>query len=128
MSRPRPSIPPEVKPPPAGTRLCALNDLKAIDGKGFSFGQGRFAFSMFVVRRNDKVYGYLNDCPHTRGPLEFTPDQFLDVEKTHILCSRHGAVFRFEDGLCISTPCPGAYLTPVAVEIIAGDVVIAQTP
>ena len=53
-------------------------------------------------------------------------DQFLDYEKTHILCATHGAQFRFEDGLCVSPPCPGAHLTPVAVEISGAEVVIAD--
>jgi len=108
--------------------VCRLDDLAAVGSKGVSFGDDRFAFAMFVVRRNDQVWGYVNDCPHAHGPLEFVPDQFLDLEKTHILCSRHGATFRFEDGLCISTPCPGAKLKPVGVEIANGDIVIARTP
>lgn len=128
MNGPRPDPPPEIEPPPAGTPICRLDELAAVGSKGISFGQDRFAFSMFVVRRNDRVYGYVNNCPHTDGPLEFVPDQFLDLEKTHIMCSRHGALFRFEDGLCVSAPCPGASLTPVAVEIVDGEIVIARTP
>jgi nitrite reductase/ring-hydroxylating ferredoxin subunit len=125
VNGPRPTEPPEIERPRAGTVVCRLADLKSVGSKGISFGEGRFAFLMFVVRRNDEVYAYVNDCPHTRGPLEWLPDQFLDVERTHILCSRHGALFRFEDGLCVSAPCPGAHLTPVGIEIRDGDILIA---
>ena len=126
MNGPQPTVTPEIERPAVGTLVCRLEDIKAVGSKGISFGDGRFAFSMFVVRRNDKVYGYVNDCPHVGGPLEWVPDQFLDFERTHILCSRHGALFRFEDGLCVSTPCPGAHLKPVAIEIVDGEILIAE--
>lgn len=118
----------EIPAPAAGSHVCRLDDLGLVGSKGIVFGEGRLAFKMFVVRRSDRVYGYVNNCPHANGPLEFVPDQFLDREKTHIMCSRHGALFRFEDGLCVSAPCPGAHLTPVAIEVLEGEIVIAETP
>ena len=112
--------------PEPGTELCALEEIPAIGGKGFVFGEGKERFPMFVIRRNDEVKGYLNECPHVGGPLDWVSDQFLDIEKTHILCATHGARFRIDNGLCISPPCPGALLTPVAVEVIEGMVVIGS--
>ncbi len=119
-----PPPPPDI--PPAGTVLCKFDDIPSVGAKGFTFGEGREAFKMFVVRRNDGIWGYVNNCPHVGGPLDWVEDQFLDYEKTHILCATHGAQFRFEDGLCVSPPCPGAHLTPVPVEISDGNVVIAD--
>jgi nitrite reductase/ring-hydroxylating ferredoxin subunit len=118
------------KPPPAypapGTELCALTDIPAIGGKGFVFGQGSERFAMFVIRRNDEVKGYVNECPHVGGPLDWVSDQFLDTEKTHILCATHGARFRIDNGLCISPPCPGALLTPVNVDVSDGMILMGD--
>ena len=34
-----------------------------------------------------------------------------------ILCATHGALFRIEDGHCLSGPCVGESLTPLPVSI-----------
>ena len=120
------SDPPPLAYPEPGTELCALADIPAIGGKGFVFGSGTDRFPMFVIRRNDEVKGYHNECPHVGGPLDWVSDQFLDKEKTHILCATHGARFRIDNGLCISPPCPGALLTPVAVEVVDGKVFVGS--
>ena len=80
---------------------------------------------MFVVRREDNVFGYVNICPHARTPLDWTPDQFLNRDMTNLLCATHGAQFRIDDGFCVAGPCPGASLTRVPITITNGDVVIA---
>ena len=104
--------------------LCRFDDLGDRDGKGFSFGGGRERFEMFVVRRDDRVFGYVNICPHARTPLDWTPDQFLTRDKTRLLCATHGAQFRIEDGFCVAGPCPGASLTSVPVAIEDGNVIV----
>tara|TARA_A100001037_G_C15125441_1_gene625919 strand:- start:456 stop:713 length:258 start_codon:yes stop_codon:yes gene_type:complete len=81
---------------------------------------------MFVVRRGEDVFGYVNICPHARTPLDWTPDQFLTRDKTNLLCATHGAQFRIEDGFCVAGPCPGASLIPVPIAISDGDVVISD--
>ena len=112
--------------PAQGTDLCALEDIPAIGGKGFVFGEGMERFPMFVIRRNDEVKGYVNECPHVGGTLEWVTDQFLDLEKTHILCATHGAMFRIDTGLGVSPPCPGALLTPIAVEVVGDRILVGE--
>jgi nitrite reductase/ring-hydroxylating ferredoxin subunit len=80
---------------------------------------------MFVMRKGDAAYGYVNDCPHTRSPLNWQPDVFLDTTKKHIQCSTHGAQFRIEDGFCIWGPCKGELLKPLPVRVESGVVVVA---
>lgn len=80
---------------------------------------------MFVVRRDGDVFGYINICPHARTPLDWTPDQFLNRDRTYLLCATHGAQFRIEDGACIAGPCPGASLTPVPVAVESGNIVVS---
>jgi len=72
-----------------------------------------------VIRRDDAAFVYVNSCPHIGSPLDFRPGQFLNLERTHILCSTHGALFRIEDGHCISGPCAGDRLE--AAEAIVED-------
>jgi predicted RNA-binding protein with PUA-like domain len=65
-------------------RLCAVNEIP--DGNSIEFMapfQGR-SRSLIAVRKDGRVYLYLNSCPHTGLTLDFTPDQFLNLEKTHI--------------------------------------------
>ena len=110
--------------PAVGTEICRLDDIEALGARGFSFGDGPESFEFFVVRHDGVVEGYVNDCPHTGGPLDWKPDQFLNASKTLILCATHGALFRIEDGACIAGPCPGARLTPVPIEVRDGFVVV----
>jgi len=60
------------------------------------------------------------------GALDWQPDQFLNLEKTHIQCSTHHALFSIEDGLCVSGPCLGERLQAVNVTVSDGDVVILE--
>ena len=45
-------------------------------------------------------------------------------EKKYIICSTHGALFKIEDGYCISGPCQSSSLEAVPVTIKNGDVLI----
>jgi nitrite reductase/ring-hydroxylating ferredoxin subunit len=102
--------------------LCRLDELADPGSRGFAI-EGE---EIFIVRRGRLVAGYVNSCPHTRGPLDWVPDQFLDLERRHILCATHGALFRIEDGHCLAGPCVGDKLTAVAVEIVDGVVVLRR--
>ena len=98
-------------------RLCAVKEIP--DGDSIEFitpFQGRDR-SLIAVRKDGEVYLYLNSCPHTGLTLDFTPNQFLNFEKTHILCANHMAYFEIDTGLCISDPCPGEKLTPVNFKV-----------
>jgi len=79
---------------------------------------------ILVVRQGNRVYGYLNSCPHTGASLDWMPGQFLDRHREFIQCATHGALFRLVDGLCVYGPCAGEYLTAVATAVVDGDVVL----
>ena len=63
-----------------------------------------FKPGLFVLRCENDVRVYRNRCPHVGTPLNWTPDRFLDLERKHIVCATHGAVFRVDDGECITGP------------------------
>ncbi len=75
-----------------------------------------------MVRRGDRVFGYLNRCPHQGTPLEFLPDRFLTRDGSEILCSTHGARFEIASGLCTAGPCTGSHLTPIPLDIVDGEI------
>ena len=96
-------------------RLCRLDDVPEGGGKGFWFGEDTARFGVFLIRQGDDIHAYENSCPHRGTPLDWRPDRFLDRDGNHILCATHGALFRIEDGFCLSGPCAGASLRALAV-------------
>jgi nitrite reductase/ring-hydroxylating ferredoxin subunit len=103
--------------------LCALDDIRVPGSRGFELdGGGAEAVKLFVVRKEDVLAAYRNRCPHTGAPLEWLPDQFLDMDDGFIQCAIHGALFRPEDGYCVRGPCVGASLEGLGLEVVDGRV------
>lgn len=102
--------------------LCRPADLADGRTKGFDpLGEGRD--TMFVVRRGAAIYGYRNACPHyDNAPMAWKKNEFLNPDRSFIICGAHGALFRVEDGVCETGPCVGEALTPVELEVTLGDV------
>lgn len=97
--------------------LCALDAIPDPGAKGFEFEQtDAEPLRLFVVRKGGVLAAYVNRCPHTGAPLEWLPDQFLDLDNSFIQCAIHGALFRPEDGYCVRGPCPGRSLTPLPLK------------
>lgn len=69
----------------------------------------------FVVRWHGRVHGYLNQCAHVGGPIDFE-GQVLERSGRFLMCARHGAIYEPDTGLCVGGPCKGARLVPLAVE------------
>jgi nitrite reductase/ring-hydroxylating ferredoxin subunit len=102
--------------------LCRLDDIPDGGAKGFTVPGIGEAGELFVVRRGERVFAYVNSCPHVGTPLEFVADQFLNLDRTLIQCSTHGALFRIEDGYCVDGPCSGDALEALEAEVRDGQV------
>lgn len=112
--------------PEPGTALGRIDEIEDGASREFVFGLGLNAFRMFVVRRGTEVFGYLNLCPHYSLPLNVREDEFLSRDRATIMCRRHLAVFRIEDGFCVDGACTGSRLDVVPLTLDgAGLVVIA---
>jgi len=111
--------------PEAGTTLCALADIPDPGSKDFRFRSEDRLFAGFVVRRGDDVFGYVDSCPHAGWPLAGPSGRHLTRENDLILCAGHGALFRIEDGLCLSGPCADQRLGAWPVRVEGGAVVTA---
>lgn len=101
-----------------------MSDLKDPGSRGFTVSAGNATHDVFVVRKGDLVAAYLNRCPHTGAPLDWTENQFLSLDGKHIQCAMHAALFEIKDGVCVAGPCVGDRLTPIAVTIEEDEVVV----
>ncbi len=105
------------------TTLCSIHDLEDDQAKGFSLE----GLSLVAVKKDGQYYVYKNSCPHLGIPLEFMPDEFLDMERRFIQCANHGALFEIETGACIAGPCTGQSLKSVSFKIHGEHIVITQS-
>ena len=98
-----------------GKFLCKLSELDDPGSKGFD-GESEYSPGIFLVRRNDQVFAYRNQCPHTGASLEWMPDRSLDISGEWIQCTLHGALFEIETGRCVRGPCLGESLKSVKIK------------
>ena len=109
------------------TVVCKLDQLNDPDSRGVLLRVDEQLRDIFIVRLGRQVFAYLNSCPHTGGPLDWMPDQFLNLDKDYIQCATHAALFRISDGYCVAGPCAGERLSPIPVIIDAGEVVVLHS-
>jgi nitrite reductase/ring-hydroxylating ferredoxin subunit len=103
-------------------KLCELSQIADGDSAGFIAERNGKRESFIVVRKKNVAFVYVNSCPHIGAPLDFSPGRFLNKDRTFIMCSTHGAIFRIDDGFCVSGPCAEQALTTVSVDIVEGSV------
>lgn len=114
--------------PQPGAELGPLEEIEVGQAKEYTFGRGTTVFSMFVVRQGgDRVYGYLNLCPHYSTPLNYRKGAFMNDAGTRIRCTMHFAEFRVEDGYGISGAAERCWLDPVPV-VVKDGIILIQTP
>lgn len=97
--------------------ICDLDDIPHNQTRGFSIIHNNETLDFFIVRIKDSIYAYINRCPHTGVNLEWMPDKFMDLGKTAIQCSTHGARFRIDNGYCIYGPCMGQSLEKLELQV-----------
>jgi len=109
-----------------GLPLCRADALAEGTARGFVFGAGSARQAVLVVRHAGEIRAYRNACPHQGTPLEIVPDAFFDAERRFLVCRTHGAQFRPADGFCVAGPCAGRSLTPAAVRVENGMVMLEE--
>ena len=110
---------------PAGVKLGPLAQIADGAARTFVLQMRAGRFHGFVVRRGDRVWGYIDRCPHMGLPLAQVLDEYLTPDGGLIACSWHSALFEPEAGLCVGGPCVGARLTPWPVAVSEGQMVTA---
>ncbi len=94
-------------------QLCPADGIAEGAARGVRLGEDNF----LVTRDDDVIRVYVNRCPHLGVPLEWQPDDFVDRESGLLRCATHGALFLPGSGECVSGPCTGQYLEPVAAAV-----------
>jgi len=102
---------------PSEVMLASLYDIADPGSKGISIEHHGIKNELFIVKKDAKISVYENSCPHTSGPLDWTPDQFLNIDNDYIQCANHGALFEINSGLCIYGPCKAQSLKSVPFSI-----------
>lgn len=126
LSRPDPMLwRTRPRAPLPGTVLGPLDEIEDGRAREYVFGRGTTVFSMFVVRKGDEVFGYLNICPHYSSPLNRRANSFMNDDGSRIRCSAHFAEFRIEDGYGVAGAAERCWLDPVPVHVKDGEIVIS---
>lgn len=107
-----------------GDVLCSLTDLDLKKAMEFSYRSGSDIHEIFVQRKEEKVYGYVNVCPHAGTPLNMEKGQFLEKSGQYLMCHTHGALFQLTDGFCVAGPCNGSSLQAIELIVKNGNVIV----
>lgn len=103
--------------------LCRIDEIPDGEARGFA-PSDKAHRSLFAVRRGQRAYVYVNECPHAGAELEYAQDRFLSADRERIVCFAHNAQFAVESGQCVAGPCTGQALRPVPATIVNGLVMI----
>ena len=102
--------------------LCPANELPSGVARGFAITTVDPPINILVLRLMGSLHAFCNRCPHTGGPLDWTPDQFFDTSGKFLQCATHGALFEPATGRCVVGPCAGDSLQLIEVRAHEGTV------
>ncbi len=103
--------------------ICEINSIPDNGSCAVEFDQSSF----IVIKKREKIFIYINRCPHMHVPLNWEPNKFLDKSGDLIQCSTHGALFQIETGECLQGPCLGQSLQAIPHKIKDGEICIKES-
>ncbi|CAN5388725.1 Rieske 2Fe-2S domain-containing protein [soil metagenome] len=100
--------------------VCASADVdEGGDARRFDvaleLGRRQAPATGFVIRHGGRAIAWLNQCRHVPMELDWQPGRVFDENREYLVCATHGALYRPDDGVCVSGPCTGARLRPIVV-------------
>ena len=110
----------------AESQLCLLEDIADNDAIGMVARVAGKQRNIFIVRRGDRAFAYLNWCPHAQLLLDQVPGKFFEPKREYIRCGMHAATFRVEDGVCILGPCEGERLKSIKITVEDDVIYLAE--
>jgi nitrite reductase/ring-hydroxylating ferredoxin subunit len=95
------------------------------EGLRFRYHDGPFEEEGLLLRTRDgRVVAYKNECRHLPMPLDDRdPGVLWDDRRVHLVCSAHAAMYRPDDGLCVSGPPEGSHLRSLPI-LVDGERVL----
>ena len=106
---------------PDGLDLIGLDEMTEATATVVRAGQ----HTLVLVRKNDKAFAYINNCPHQNRPLSLPSGKVIVSEDTYIVCPFHGASFDMTSGQCRGGPAGSSVLQAVPVKVIDNRVIVA---
>ncbi len=99
------------------------------EGVRFRYKDGPFEEDGILLRVGENgVVAFKNECRHLPMPLDDRePGQIWDDRRAHLLCAAHGALYRPDDGYCVSGPCEGSHLRSLPVSVVEGRVLLDES-
>ena|GEM_PF-452472 len=83
-------------------------------------GDGTRAASLLVARVGGAMRAFANVCRHQAVPLDARAEEELTGamadDGRHLVCLSHGALYRPDDGMCVSGPCLGERLVAIPID------------
>jgi len=104
--------------------IASVDDIADPGSKGLSVDHNGKKLELFIVNKDSNITVYRNSCPHTLGPLDWNPDQFLDSDNQYIMCANHGALFEIHSGLCVYGPCKSQSLKSLPFTIENNKIIL----
>jgi nitrite reductase/ring-hydroxylating ferredoxin subunit len=100
--------------PAAALPLCESGALiEKGNALGFDVLHFRQPARGFALRFEGRVVAYLNRCLHVPVEMDWNAGEFLDADKTFIICATHGATYDPLNGRCVGGPCGRGRLTMI---------------
>lgn len=78
--------------------------------------------SLILVDRRKELFLFENNCPHAQETLDPLGGSLSSAGGDLLKCQRHGAEFLVQTGECVSGPCLGESLRPVAFTLVGNDI------
>lgn len=82
------------------------------------------AKNAIVIRFNNKVFAYLNQCVHMPRALNCQSETIFDEQQNLLRCSMHGIVYDPETGQSLSTMCYDKKLVSLRLSLIQEKIII----
>ena len=98
--------------PTAWIRLCTTSDIARRSSRQFTVGSEE----LILIRKYTRFFAYRNSCPHLSISVDMGSEDVLTDDRKYILCANHAALFEIDTGMCVSGPCIGEGLEPMAVK------------
>lgn len=98
--------------------VCPRSELHFQDCKAIALprgADGKPREALVLLGDDGEPRAYLNRCRHIPVPLDGGSKQYLTRSGEYLLCGTHGALYRRNDGVCITGPCLSLALEPLTL-------------
>lgn len=108
-----------------GDRIAHMGELGPGQTKLLKIFLNGNLLEAILLKTEAGYHSFLNRCRHLAVPLDWGDGEVMDDSGELFLCRTHGALFRHQDGFCVSGPCQGLSLFPIEIAVREDGVYLA---